>query len=145
MAVKRGRENVMNGLLVLLIFFLTLYAPIELSRVIVSWGLAPVFIFELTFMWLFYGLAVFIIALTVHRCVKQRQGNKERGIKVIKTVIRFQNMVMAFDTEGEQVPKYQGRYKDVKGDILRDALPDTVFTQWFNYDSEPETVSREEW
>jgi hypothetical protein len=113
--------------------------------VIVNWGLAPVFIFELTFMWLFYGLAVFIIALIVHRRLKQRQGNKERGIKMIKTVIRFQNMVMAFDTEGEQVPKYQGRYKDVKGDILRDALPDTVFTQWFNYDSEPETVSREEW
>lgn len=145
MAVKRSRESIMNGLLVLLIFFLTLYAPIELSRVIVNWGLAPVFIFELTFMWLFYGLAVFIIALIVHRRLKQRQGNKERGIKMIKTVIRFQNMVMAFDTEGEQVPKYQGRYKDVKGDILRDALPDTVFTQWFNYDSEPETVSREEW
>ncbi len=145
MAVKRGRESIMNGLLVLLIFFLTLYAPIELSRVIVSWGLAPVFIFELTFMWLFYGLAVFIIALIVHRCLKQSQGNKERGIKMIKTVIRFQNMVMAFDTEGEQVPKYQGRYKDVKGSILRDTSPDTVFSQWFNYDSEPETVSREEW
>ena len=145
MAVKRGRENIMNGLLVLLIFFLTLYAPIELSRVIVSWGLAPVFMFELIFMWLFYGSAVFMIARMVHGRVKQRQGNKERGIKMIKTVIRFQNMVMAFDTEGEQVPKYQGRYKDIKGSILRDALPDTVFTQWFNYDSEPETVSREEW
>jgi len=83
MAVKRGRENMMNGLLVLLIFFLTLYAPIELSRVIVSWGLAPVFMLELTFMWLFYGLAVFIIALIVHRRAKQGQGNKERGIKMI--------------------------------------------------------------
>jgi len=135
----------MNGLLGLLIFLLTLYAPIELSRVIVRWGLAPVFMFELIFMWLFYGSAVFIIARIVHRRVKRRQGNKERGIKMIKTVIRFQNMVMAFDTEGEQVPKYQGRYKDVKGNILRDALPDTVFTQWFNYEFEPETVSREEW
>jgi len=64
---------------------------------------------------------------------------------MIKTVIKFQNMVMAFDAEGEQVPKYQGRYKDVKGSILRDASLDTVFTQWFNYDSEPATVSREEW
>ena len=145
MAVKRGRENMMNGLLVLLIFLLTLYAPIELSRVIVSWGLAPVFMFELIFMWLFYGLAVFIIVLIVHGRVKQKQGNKERGIKMIKTVIRFQDMVMAFDTDGEQVPKYQGRYKDIKGSILRDASADTVFTRWSNYEFEPETVSREEW
>lgn len=145
MKVKRGSENTMTGLLILLIFFLTIYAPIELSRVIVKWGLTPEFTFELAFMWLFYGLAVFIIALIVHRRVKQRQGNKERGIKMIKTVIRFQNMVMVFDNEGEQVPKYQGQYKDVKGSILRDAPPDTVFTRWFNYNSEPETISREEW
>jgi len=32
---------------------------------------------------------------------------------VIKTVIRFQDdMVMVFDKEGEQIPKYQGKYEE---------------------------------
>jgi len=64
---------------------------------------------------------------------------------MIRNVIRLQNRVMVFDVEGEQMPEYQGQYEDVKGGILRDALPDTMFTRWFNYDSEPATVSREEW
>jgi len=58
--------------LVLLICFLTMYAPIELSRVIVSWGLAAEFILELVFMWLFYGLAVFTISVMVQRRVKEK-------------------------------------------------------------------------
>ena len=62
----------MRGLLVLLIFLLTMYAPIELSRVIVRWGLAAEFILELAFMWLFYGLAIFIILLIVRRRVQEK-------------------------------------------------------------------------
>ncbi len=54
----------------LLIVFLTIYAPIELSRVIVSWGLAVEFMLELIFMWLFYGLALFLISLVIRGCVK---------------------------------------------------------------------------
>jgi len=61
----------MRSLLILLICFLTIYAPIELSRVIVNWGLAAEFIFELAFMWLFYGLALFIISVIVQRRVKK--------------------------------------------------------------------------
>ncbi|MFQ6122340.1 MAG: hypothetical protein ACE5LA_04695 [Dehalococcoidales bacterium] len=64
---------------------------------------------------------------------------------MIKTVIRLQNMVMVFDARGEQVPKYQGQYRDVRKNIMRDASSETIFTRWSNYDSEPETVSREEW
>jgi hypothetical protein len=52
---------------------------------------------------------------------------------------------MVFDANGEQIPQYQGQYKDVKQSILRDASPETVFTWWLDYDSEPKTVSREEW
>jgi len=68
----KGRENTRWGLLTLLICLLTIYAPIELSRVIVNWGLAPSFIFELTFMWLFYGVATFIISAIALRYIKQK-------------------------------------------------------------------------
>jgi len=65
---------------------------------------------------------------------------------MITTIIRLKNdMVMVFDAEGEQVPEYQGQYKDVKGGILRDAPPDALFTHWFGYRNEPETIYREEW
>ncbi|MFC1983467.1 PAS domain S-box protein [Chloroflexota bacterium] len=47
---------------------------------------------------------------------------------MIKTVIRFRNnMVMVFDSSGEQLPKYHGPYEKVKESILRDAPPDTTF------------------
>ena len=72
MKVKRNRENTMRGLWVLLICFLTIYAPIELSRMIVSRGLTAGFIFELTLIWLFYGLAIFIISVTFQRRVKEK-------------------------------------------------------------------------
>ncbi len=65
---------------------------------------------------------------------------------MIKTVMRLQNnMVMAFDTEGEQVPEYQGQYEAVKARILTDASPDVIFTHWFGLAAEPENVSRENW
>ncbi len=65
---------------------------------------------------------------------------------MINIAIRFpDNMVGVFDTEGEQILEYQGQYEDVKGSILRDASPAAVFAYWFNYDTEPETIPREEW
>ena len=65
---------------------------------------------------------------------------------MIKTIIRVQNdMVMVFDTEGEQIPKYQGQYEDVKGSVLKNAPPEAVFAHWFDYGDEPETVPREGW
>ena len=65
---------------------------------------------------------------------------------MIKTVIRFQkNMVMVFDKLGEQIPKYQGRYEEVKEGISRDAPPDTVFAHGFTDDSELRKVPREKW
>jgi len=75
-----GRKNTGWGSLTLLICLLTIYAPIELSRVIVNWGLTPSFIFELIFMWLFYGIAIFLISVIIQRHAKQNKAiNKERG------------------------------------------------------------------
>ena len=52
---------------------------------------------------------------------------------MIKTAIRFQNnMVMVFDKEGEQIPKYQGKYEEVKESILKDATPDVIFAHGFS-------------
>ncbi len=78
MKVRISREKRSRGLLVLLVCFLTIYAPIELSRVIVNWGLAVEFVFELVFMWLFYGLAVLIISIVIQGDVIGRLGS-ERG------------------------------------------------------------------
>lgn len=65
---------------------------------------------------------------------------------MIKTAIRFQNnMVMVFDKRGEQIPRYQGQYEKVKGSILGDALPDTVFALGFTDAGELRKVPREEW
>ena len=46
---------------------------------------------------------------------------------MIRTVIRLKNdMVMVFDEDGEQLPKYQGSYAEVRESILKDAPPDAV-------------------
>ena len=67
-------------------------------------------------------------------------------IKMIKTAIRCaNNMVMVFDKKGEQVPEYQGQYQEVKGSILRDALPGTVFVYLSDSGPELREVPREEW
>jgi len=70
-ATNRGsRGNGSQGkksLLVLLITFLTLYAPIELTRVIIDWGLAGKFIFEVCLIWLFYATAIYITSVVVVR------------------------------------------------------------------------------
>jgi len=70
---KGGRENTKKGLLIFLICLLTIYAPIELTRVIVAWGLTSQFVFELTFVWLFYSLAIFTISATVRAPRRERK------------------------------------------------------------------------
>jgi len=57
----------MNGLLILLVCLLTLYAPIELTRVIINWSLSGRFLFEIGFMWLFYTIGIIIISVIVAR------------------------------------------------------------------------------
>jgi len=61
----------------MLIGLLTVYAPIELSRVIVQWGLATKFIFELAFIWLSYSLALFLISVMIQQRIKEKQESKE--------------------------------------------------------------------
>ena len=80
LADRNAEERKINmwGLLVLLVFFLTIYAPIELSRVIFKWGLTSEFIFELIFIWLFYGLAILIVSLIVQRSTGRKHVNKGR-------------------------------------------------------------------
>ena len=57
----------MRGLLILLVCLLTLYAPIELTRIIINWGLSGRFIFEVCFMWFLYALAIFTLSVVVVR------------------------------------------------------------------------------
>ncbi len=65
---------------------------------------------------------------------------------MIKIVIRFKNnMVMVFDEEGEQIPKYQGQYEEVKQSILKDAPPDAVFAHGLTDSGDLLKVPREEW
>ena len=65
---------------------------------------------------------------------------------MIKTVIKSQNgMVMVFDKGGEQIPKYQGQYEEVRESILKDALPEAVFSHGFGDDFELRVIPRGEW
>lgn len=65
---------------------------------------------------------------------------------MIKTVIRMRNdLVMVFDSRGEQMTTYQGPYDKVREKIVNDAPRDAVFVDWFGSDAIPETVNREEW
>ncbi len=65
---------------------------------------------------------------------------------MIKTVIRLgNNTVMVFNTEGEQVPQYQGQYEDVKDRVLRDAPPGVEFSHWFGYTLKSRAVPVEKW
>ena len=75
----------MIGLLVSQICFLAAHAPLELTRLIlhwrcVKWGLTDEFIFELVFIWLLYGVAVFVISVIAQRYVGQKKG-VEKGDK----------------------------------------------------------------
>lgn len=65
---------------------------------------------------------------------------------MIRTVIKIQNdMVMVFDENGEQLPDYQGHYRDVKDRILADAPPGSVFNHWFGHEPGPEMVTGDTW
>ncbi len=65
---------------------------------------------------------------------------------MIKTAFRFQgNTVVVFDDGGKQIPKYQGRYEEVRESILKDAPLDAVFSHWFDYENKFKVVLREEW
>ncbi len=64
---------------------------------------------------------------------------------MIKTAIRFNNMVMVFDRRGEQLPEYQGHYEKVKESILSGALAETIFAVGFTSAGELREVPREEW
>ena len=54
-------------------------------------------------------------------------------------------MVVVFDRMGEQTPKYQGQYEEVKESILKDALPDALFAHGFTDSGELRKVPKEEW
>ncbi len=65
---------------------------------------------------------------------------------MIKSVIRCpSDMVLVFDEDDEQVPEYQGEYREVKKRLLRDAPPAALFGHWFDCEADVKTVSREEW
>ena len=65
---------------------------------------------------------------------------------MIKTVIRCSsNMVMVFDKKGEQIPQYQGQYKEVRGKIIGGAPPNAVFGYFSDYETEQQIVPREQW
>jgi hypothetical protein len=76
------------------------------------------------------------------------EGHKagKENKRVIKTVIKSWNgMVLVFDNKGEQMPKYQGRYEDIKESILKDAPPEAIFSQISGNDFTLEVVPRAEW
>ncbi len=65
---------------------------------------------------------------------------------MIKSVIKApNNMVLVFNENGEQIPEYQGRYEEVKEHLLKEAPQETLFGRWLNYETDIQTVSREEW
>ncbi len=63
----------MKALLIILICLLFVYSPVELTRVIIDWGLSGKFIFEIAFMWVFYLAGLFIVFRVIL---------KEGGVKV---------------------------------------------------------------
>ena len=65
---------------------------------------------------------------------------------MMKTVIRTQaDIIIVLDENDRQMPRYQGRYEDVKLLILRDADSETVFKHWHENSPEPEVVARNNW
>lgn len=65
---------------------------------------------------------------------------------MIKAAIKCQNnIVMVFDKEGEQIPRYQGLYDEVKEKILEEAPLSAVFCYLPDYKTELEVIPREEW
>ena len=65
---------------------------------------------------------------------------------MIKTVIRAaNNMVIAFDEQGNQMSDYQGRYEEVKRKIITDTGTEVAFINWFGVSPEPDVVSKINW
>ena len=65
---------------------------------------------------------------------------------MIKAAIRMKNdLVMVFDERGEQMPAYQGKYDEVRENVIRDAPPDAVLLHCLGSDVIPEIVDREAW
>ncbi len=65
---------------------------------------------------------------------------------MIKTVIRIKNdMVLVFDEDGEEMPRYQGYYDDVKDEIMADVQPGSIFNHWFGYSLKPVVIRRDLW
>jgi hypothetical protein len=65
---------------------------------------------------------------------------------VIRAVIRFEDgMVMTFDSRGDRVPRYHGRYEDVRDSILKAASQDAIFAYAFTDSRGMKKVPREEW
>jgi hypothetical protein len=65
---------------------------------------------------------------------------------MIDRIFRLKNnIVMVFDEQGEQLPEYQGSYKNVHEKILASAPTDAVFNNWFGKNIEPEVVPWERW
>jgi hypothetical protein len=65
---------------------------------------------------------------------------------MIKTVIRAaNNMVIAFDEQGNQMPEYQGRYEDVKSKIMTDFGTEAAYIHWFGISSKPDMVAPVNW
>lgn len=54
-------------------------------------------------------------------------------------------MVIVFDDKGEQIPRYQGRYEEVKESILQDAPQDAVFIHGLNVACGLQVVTRKQW
>jgi hypothetical protein len=65
---------------------------------------------------------------------------------MIRSVVRCPNdMVLVFDEDDEQVPEYQGKYREVRERLLRDAPSGVLFGHWFDLETDIRTVLREEW
>jgi hypothetical protein len=52
---------------------------------------------------------------------------------------------MVFDNRGKRMPRYHGRYQDVKTSILNEAPHSTVFAYAFTDSRGMKQVPREEW
>lgn len=65
---------------------------------------------------------------------------------MVNTVIRAaNNMVIAFDEQGNQMPAYQGKYEDVKKKIIADLGAGAAYIHWFGTSSEPDAVTPVNW
>jgi len=64
---------------------------------------------------------------------------------MIKNAIKFSNgIVMVFNEKGEQMPKYQGRYEEVKAKILAHAPKSAEFFHGV-WKLSSKAIQREQW